>query len=193
MWKALKVLTYENCCTVHTNLDWTWLGLQDQSSHWLAVRQGRVSKTPNHVTQDAEDYISGRARPSHKGRPGYPDPEIRGGGSEKRFFAAFRASVWSKNNGEGGGAGGRAPPPDPSLKSNMIYARIRTDPVCQFSNLRGSPEQNLACTAPTPCTVHLGRKVLTVPTQNYCRRQEEPIAVPGYKIVCAEIIKMKTR
>ena len=50
-----------------------------------------------------------------------------GGRSQNRFFSAFRASVWSKNKGR------RAPSLDPPLK--MIYARIRTDPVCQFSNL----------------------------------------------------------
>ena len=167
--------------------------MQDQSSHWLTVRQGfrligtrgkpkrtctnftsivtslndnsnniniRVSKTPNHITQDTADYISGGSRPSHKGRPGHPDPEIMrwggGGRSQKSLFAAFRASVWSKNK--------RRPPLDPPLKSNMIYTRIRTDPVCQFSNLRVSPEQTSVYTAPTPSRVYLGRKVLPVPT-----------------------------
>ena len=87
----------------------------------------RVTKTPNHTTQDTEDqYISGGSRPSHKGRPGHPHPD-GGGRSQNRFFSAFRASVWSKNKGR------RAPSLDPPLK--MIYARIRTDPVCQFSNL----------------------------------------------------------
>ena len=131
----------------------------------------RVSKTPNHVTQDTDDYISGGSRPSHKGRPGYPDPEIRGWhGLKKDLLRLFGPQFGLKIRWGGGlGRGGRAPPLDPSLKSNMIYARIRTDSVCQFSNLTGSPEQNLACTAPTPSRVHLGRKVLTVPTQNYCR------------------------
>ena len=163
--------------------------MQVQSSHWLTVRQGfrligtrgkpkrtctnftsivtslndnsnniniRVSKTPNHTTQDTEDYISRGSTPSHKGRPGHPDKGVGGGRSQKRLFAAFRASVWSKNKG--------GPPLDPPLKSNMIYTRIRTDPICQFSNLRVSPEQTSVCTAPTPSRVYLGRKVLTVPT-----------------------------
>ena len=46
---------------------------------------------------------------------GHPDTEIRGGGdwSQKFFFSALRASVWSKYNG------GRAPQPpllDPPLE-----------------------------------------------------------------------------
>ena len=49
------------------------------------------------------DYVlqnSGGSRPSYKGGPGHPDPEIRGGGqSPKKFFSALRASVWSKNKG----------------------------------------------------------------------------------------------
>ena len=65
------------------------------------------SKTPNHITQDTVDFISGGSRPSDKGRPGHPDPEISGGGrSQKRFFSAFRASVWSKNKGRLGPSAG---------------------------------------------------------------------------------------
>ena len=42
-----------------------------------------------------------------------PSDKERGGGqSQKEFFSALRASVWSKNKG---GPGPRAPPLDPSL------------------------------------------------------------------------------
>ena len=34
-----------------------------------------------------------------RGEPGHPDPEIRGGRSQKNVFSAVRASVWSKNKG----------------------------------------------------------------------------------------------
>ena len=40
------------------------------------------------------------------GRPGHPDPEIRGVGLKKNF-SALRASVWSNNEG--------GPPPPPRL------------------------------------------------------------------------------
>ena len=48
------------------------------------------------------DYVlqnSGGSRPSYKGGPGHPDPEIRGGAVSKKFFSALRASVCSKNKG----------------------------------------------------------------------------------------------
>ena len=64
------------------------------------------------------DYVlqnSGGSRPSYKGGPGHPDPEIRGGGAvSKKFFSALRASVWSKNKG------GQAPALDPSLLNHLI-------------------------------------------------------------------------
>ena len=45
-----------------------------------------------------------------RGGPGHPDPEKRGGGrTQKNFFTALRASVWSKTKGWGPG------PPAPSL------------------------------------------------------------------------------
>ena len=45
------------------------------------------------------------------GGDGYPDPEIRWEGrSQKKFFSALKASVWSKNKErEGGGGGGDIP------------------------------------------------------------------------------------
>ena len=55
---------------------------------------------------------SGGSRPSDKGGPGHPDPEIRvgGGGGRgtvlKKFFSGLWASVWSKNGGGGGGVPG---------------------------------------------------------------------------------------
>ena len=33
------------------------------------------------------------------GGAGHPDPELEGGGSQKNFFSAPRASIWSKNKG----------------------------------------------------------------------------------------------
>ena len=41
----------------------------------------------------------------------HPDPSIRGGRdwSPKKFFSAFRASVWSKNRGGRGGPAGPLP------------------------------------------------------------------------------------
>ena len=44
-----------------------------------------------------------------RGGPGHPGPEKRGGGTQKKFFTALRASVWSKTKGWGPG------PPAPSL------------------------------------------------------------------------------
>ena len=47
----------------------------------------------------------GGFRPSDKGGRmggGHLDPEIRGARSQKKFFSALRASVWSKNKGGGG-------------------------------------------------------------------------------------------
>ena len=60
---------------------------------------------------------SGRSRPSDKGGGGHPDTEIKGWGvggdwSQKFFFSALQASVWSKYNG----AGPPAPPLDPPLE-----------------------------------------------------------------------------
>ena len=50
---------------------------------------------------------SGGSRPSDKGGPGHPDPEIRGEGgwSPKKFFSTLQASVWSKNKGGPGSLG----------------------------------------------------------------------------------------
>ena len=45
--------------------------------------------------------------------PGHPDPSIRGEGpSQKKFFSALRASVWSKNEG----GGWRPPGPVPWIR-----------------------------------------------------------------------------
>ena len=48
-------------------------------------------------------------RPSGKGGPGHPDPEIRRGAVSKQFFS------FSKNKGGGGNWGPRAPPLGPPL------------------------------------------------------------------------------
>ena len=57
---------------------------------------------------------SGRSRPSDKGGPGHPDPEIRvrvrGPGLEQIFF------VWSKNKG---GEGVGPPGPSPGSATDM--------------------------------------------------------------------------
>ena len=56
---------------------------------------------------------------------GHPDPEItRGlGPVSKKIILALRASVWSKNNEEGGGEGrGGAGKPDTSLGSASANA-----------------------------------------------------------------------
>ena len=59
---------------------------------------------------------SGGSRPSDKGSPGHPDPEIREGGRggpvSEILFWALRTSFWSKNKWGGGGEG-RAPGPSP--------------------------------------------------------------------------------
>ena len=56
--------------------------------------------------------------PSDKGGGGHPDSEIRGGPVSKIFFAAPRASAWSKNKGTG--------PPGPSPR----FATVRyTSPL----------------------------------------------------------------
>ena len=57
---------------------------------------------------------SGGSRPSDKGEPSHPHPEKkRGGGrSQKNFFSALWASVWSKNKGVGGRQAPWALPPD---------------------------------------------------------------------------------
>ena len=60
---------------------------------------------------------TGGSRPSDKGGRvggGHLDPEIRGARSQKKFFSALRASVWSKNKGARGRPP-RASPLDPSL------------------------------------------------------------------------------
>ena len=50
--------------------------------------------------------VSGASRPSAKGAPGHPDPEIRErkGFSKKFLFSALRASLCSKKKGLGEGA-----------------------------------------------------------------------------------------
>ena len=67
----------------------------------------------------------GGSRPSHKGGPGHPAPEIRGVGWEggavyKKLFSALRASVWSKNKGS---QVTLALPLDPPL---ILQCRIQT-------------------------------------------------------------------
>ena len=45
-------------------------------------------------------YFSDESRPSDKGEPGHPDPELRGGGgSLEKFFGTVVASKWSQNKG----------------------------------------------------------------------------------------------
>ena len=44
--------------------------------------------------------VSGGSRPSDKGEPGHPDPEMkRGGTASKKSFSALGASFSSKNKG----------------------------------------------------------------------------------------------
>ena len=52
------------------------------------------------------------------GRAGHPDPEIEGG-SDKKFFSAPRASIWSKN--KGGPGPPRAPSLDPPLLKSFFH------------------------------------------------------------------------
>ena len=59
--------------------------------------------------------FSGGSRPSDKGRPGHPDPEIRGGQVSTNFFSALLASVWSKIKG------GRAPGPLPWIRHWLSF------------------------------------------------------------------------
>ena len=69
---------------------------------------------------------SGGSRPSDKGEPGHPDPEIRGGGGgggarrvvSKKSFFALRASVWSKSKG---GPAPQVPPLDPPLNGAVLH------------------------------------------------------------------------
>ena len=48
------------------------------------------------------------------GGRGHPDPEIRGGQSQKKYFSALRASVWSTNKEVG------PDPPGPSPESASV-------------------------------------------------------------------------
>ena len=62
-------------------------------------------------------YDNGGPRPSDKGGRGgrgHPDPEIRGGQSQKKYFSALRASVWSTNKEVG------PDPPGPSPESASV-------------------------------------------------------------------------
>ena len=43
--------------------------------------------------------VSGGSRPSDKGGPGHPDPEMKGGDGLKKSFSALGASFSSKNKG----------------------------------------------------------------------------------------------
>ena len=54
-----------------------------------------------------------------RGGGGHPDPEITGGGLQKDFFFALRASFWSKN--KGGPGAPRTPPLDSPLSSIFFY------------------------------------------------------------------------
>ena len=60
--------------------------------------------------------LSGAAKPSAKGAPSHPDPEIRErkGFSKKFLFSALRASLCSKKRGWGRGRPPWAPPLGPS-------------------------------------------------------------------------------
>ena len=71
-------------------------------------RSYRKCTGPDHAQATV---VCGRSSLSDKGgRAGHPDPELRGEGSQKNFFTAFQASVWSKNKvGGGGGVPGPFP------------------------------------------------------------------------------------
>ena len=57
---------------------------------------------------------SGRSRPSHKGTPGHPDPEIGGGDRpQKKFFRLFGPHFGLKIRGA---PPPRVPPLDPAIK-----------------------------------------------------------------------------
>ena len=63
-----------------------------------------------------------------RGGPGHPDPEISGGGGgvvSKFFFSALRASVWSKNKGDGPPP--RAPPLHPPLLAGLSLVQAIFD------------------------------------------------------------------
>ena len=75
----------------------------------------------------------GRSRPSDKGEPGHPDPEIRGHAVSKQIFPALQALVWSNNKGEGG-----AGPPGPSPGSATAlcgynYIAFPSDNLLEYS------------------------------------------------------------
>ena len=71
-------------------------------------RSYRKCTGPDHAQATV---VCGRSSLSDKGgRAGHPDPELREEGSQKNFFTAFQASVWSKNKvGGGGGVPGPFP------------------------------------------------------------------------------------
>ena len=61
-----------------------------------------------HLFNQSAPY-SGGSRPSDKGGPSHPDPEIRGGGCPKRIFLALWSSDWSKKKGGGPSPPGTSP------------------------------------------------------------------------------------
>ena len=54
-----------------------------------------------------------------RGRPGHPDPEIRGRGLQKHFFRPFGPHFWSKNKGGPG-------PLDSSPGSATAYKKTKS-------------------------------------------------------------------
>ena len=69
---------------------------------------------------------SGGSRPSDKGAPRHPDPDIRwwggGPGLERKIFQPFGPSVWSKNKG------GRAPLDPPLVCDGVCIYHITVAP-----------------------------------------------------------------
>ena len=65
---------------------------------------------------------SGRSRPSDKGGPSHPDPEVRGGGAglPKSFFGLFRPRFGLKIRG-----GPRPPGPSPRSSTGYIVIQFK--------------------------------------------------------------------
>jgi len=118
----------------------------DMRSFMLPLKVHRILLEEKYIpVADPDLQIRGSRsfRPSDKGGPGHPDPEIRGAPGLKIFFSALRASVWSKNKGE------RAPPgPSPGYASEynkrtdqtmpqvVAKRRIRKKPLLKMWTLR---------------------------------------------------------
>ena len=92
-----------------------WFYMIPYTSVLWVVFQGLVSRNPSNSV--ADPYLQ-----MGWGGGGHPDPEMRGGGSQKNFF---QASVWSKNKGEARAP--QAPPWDTPLKLTVfeLYFIVR--------------------------------------------------------------------